>query len=111
MRALPLSLEILEACINKLETLPEGIGGLKNLTGLNLADNPMASLPAGLFQLTNLAKLDMAGIKVEELPEAFYQLTSLRSLRVRPYLQKRIQAEFKKRGFKCRLEEYLNVWS
>jgi len=44
---------------NRLATLPESIGGLKELRQIDLRGNPLAELPASIVDLPRLEKLDL----------------------------------------------------
>ena len=50
-------LQFLELADNHLESLPDDIGNLPNLTFLNLSHNRLKTLPFSITQLTKLQKL------------------------------------------------------
>jgi hypothetical protein len=44
---------------NRLTTLPDSIGELRDLRQLDLRGNPLTTLPSSLFDLPRLDKLDL----------------------------------------------------
>jgi Leucine-rich repeat (LRR) protein len=60
-----------------LETLPETLGDLANLTSLNLSGNRLKALPGWLSNLTNLTELDLGDNRLNTLPEWLGDLTNL----------------------------------
>jgi len=60
--------------------LPENIGKLVNLTGLDLYNNQLASLPASISNLINLTSLALYNNRLTSLPESIGKLINLTSL-------------------------------
>jgi uncharacterized protein (TIGR02145 family) len=65
---------------NAIEGLPESIGNLKQLTYLNIYSNSLTSLPEGIGGLESLERLDVYGNELSALPESFGNLSSLADL-------------------------------
>lgn len=55
---------------NRLEELPEEIGGLVNLTDLHLSQNVLDSLPNGIAKLRRLTILKLDQNRLESLNES-----------------------------------------
>ncbi|CAH1779638.1 unnamed protein product [Owenia fusiformis] len=70
-------LEISKTC---LESLPNLLGNLVNLTSLVLHNNKLKSLPTEISQLSKLHLLDASTNEIESLPEEFNELTNLHTL-------------------------------
>lgn len=65
-----------------LTTLPPEIGELTNLVHLDLSDNQLETIPDVVFTLPNLTKLTVTGNGLVELSPKIAQLTQLRELDV-----------------------------
>ena len=77
--------------------MPESIGGLKNLSSLNLYGNKLERLPESIGGLKNLSSLDLYGNKLERLPESIKKLAStLKKLDLRENPVLNNQKEMKK---------------
>ena len=63
-----------------LTTLPESLGNLTALQGLDLSDNQLTTLPEWLGNLTALQSLYLYGNQLTTLPESLGNLTALQSL-------------------------------
>lgn len=63
-----------------IKSLPPEIGGLKNLTKLNLYGNQLTKLPGEISKLTKLNLLDLSSNKLAELPGEITKLTNLQKL-------------------------------
>ena len=63
----------------KVESIPETLSNLTNLTSLVLKNNLLGSLPESLSTLTKLKLLDVSGNKISSLPN-FSQLTQLTTI-------------------------------
>lgn len=63
-----------------LETLPDEIGNLQNLTNLVLHSNAIKKLPSKIENLTKLKVLDCSRNKLEELPTEVENLPQLMTL-------------------------------
>ena len=63
-----------------LETLPESIGQLTQLTTLLLSQNELTSLPESFGQLTQLRRLYISQNQLTSLPESIVHLTQLQGL-------------------------------
>jgi Leucine-rich repeat (LRR) protein len=75
------SLEKLKLNYIGLTSLPEGIGGLNNLTILDLGDNSkLKSLPDSIGQLSKLKNLNLYDTGIEHLPKTIGDLSSLEIL-------------------------------
>ncbi|XP_072305447.1 leucine-rich repeat-containing protein 47 [Eucyclogobius newberryi] len=62
------ALKVLDLSVNALETLPEGVSGLKELTTLNLSCNSLVTLPEGLSQCPKLSTLNVSKNRLSSLP-------------------------------------------
>ena len=60
-----------------LETLPESIGDLINLTGLNLRNNGISTVPESIGSLTNLTSIDLAINNLTSFPSGILSLSNL----------------------------------
>ncbi|KAK6127570.1 hypothetical protein DH2020_038688 [Rehmannia glutinosa] len=67
---------------NKIQELPESIGGLLNLLHLNLRGNQLTSLPATISRLVRLQELDLSSNGLPVLPETIGSLVGLKKLNV-----------------------------
>jgi leucine-rich repeat protein SHOC2 len=65
---------------SNLDTLPESLLGLSDLTGLDLSDNYLTRLPDNLSDLTNLTWLNLDNNQLVNLPESLGKLTNLKRL-------------------------------
>jgi leucine-rich repeat protein SHOC2 len=65
---------------SNLDTLPESLLGLSDLTGLDLSDNYLTRLPDNLGDLTNLTWLNLDNNQLVNLPESLGKLTNLKRL-------------------------------
>ena len=65
---------------NELETLPEFIGNLSNLTHLYLIRNELKTLPESIGNLSNLTHLYLQENELETLPESIGNLSNLKEL-------------------------------
>ncbi|MFD0331169.1 hypothetical protein ACFQZC_30970 [Streptacidiphilus monticola] len=61
---------------NRLETLPDTIGGLTELRELRLMDNQVRELPDGIGALARLRLLDLRNNRLGRLPDAVAGLRS-----------------------------------
>ncbi len=66
---------------SNLDTLPESLFDLTDLTGLDLSDNQLTSLPENLGNLTNLTWLNLDNNQLVNLPESLGKLTNLKRLK------------------------------
>lgn len=80
---LPAGLRWLRLNGNGLKSLPEAIGGLRDLRRIYLNDNSLASLPASIASLEALEDIALANNRLEAFPEALVALPSLRNLDLR----------------------------
>ena len=62
------------------ETLPETLGGLKQLTTFDCSDNRLTSLPETLGELKQLTRLDCSDNSLTSLPETVGELKQLTAL-------------------------------
>jgi len=60
-----------------LATLPESIGDLINLTGLNLRNNGISTVPESIGSLTNLTSIDLAINNLTSFPIGILSLSNL----------------------------------
>lgn len=65
---------------NLLQSLPEEIGMLENLTRINLNHNKLKELPVEFFRLKNLKSLTVSNNELEQLHEDVGQLAYLETL-------------------------------
>ena len=65
-----------------LQSLPDTIGNLTNLTELTMECNELTCLPDSLADLTNLRTLSLGGVELTSLPDWIGDLTSLRELAI-----------------------------
>lgn len=72
--------EELQIQVNKLQTLPEGISELNQLTKLSFYKNELDSLPSDLFDLNNLEVIDLYYNKLQVIPSDISKLKNLRIL-------------------------------
>ncbi|PPD67080.1 hypothetical protein GOBAR_DD36045 [Gossypium barbadense] len=85
-------LSVLNLSSTKIESLPNSISELKNLTTLLLCDcEELRDLPC-LSMLQELKKLDLCGTKIEEVPEGMDMLIKLRYLDLGVFTLKEIPA-------------------
>lgn len=68
---------------NKINSLPESIGELRNLRKLMLENNRIGVLPEGIGNLKNLTDLDLRSNHLTALPEEIGSLHALRFLDLR----------------------------
>ena len=68
---------------NGLTSVPESIGGLKDLRRIYLNDNLIASLPQSFASLEALEDVALANNRIEAFPEVLVGLPSLRNLDLR----------------------------
>ena len=68
---------------NQLDSLPESIGQLANLTLLYLDENKLTSLPESIGNLTNLTWLNLRRNQLTRLPESIGNLKNLIWLNLR----------------------------
>jgi leucine-rich repeat protein SHOC2 len=61
----------------KINTLPENIENLSDLTGLSLRENQLNTLPESIGNLTNLTKIDLNYNKIATLPDSISNLSNL----------------------------------
>ena len=80
---LPACLRWLRLNGNGLTSVPEAIGGLKDLRRIYLNDNSLASLPASFAALEALEDVALANNRLEAFPEALVGLPALRNLDLR----------------------------
>ncbi|XP_061575924.1 DISP complex protein LRCH3 isoform X2 [Cololabis saira] len=73
-----LPLKVLIACNNKLVSLPEELGLLRNLTELDVSCNEIQSLPPQVGQLENLRDLNIRRNHLVQLPPELAQLPLVR---------------------------------
>lgn len=62
------ALKVLDLSVNQLESLPEGLSGLKELTTLNVSCNRLEALPEGLSQCPKLSTLNVSKNRLQGLP-------------------------------------------
>jgi leucine-rich repeat protein SHOC2 len=65
-----------------IDTLPESIGELTELTELHLENNQLTNLPESIGKLTNLTKLYLQSNQLIDLPEILANLTNLTNLEI-----------------------------
>jgi small GTP-binding protein len=65
---------------NRLTAVPDSIGQLTDLTGLNLSDNRLTAVPDSIGQLTDLTGLDLSDNRLTAVPDSIGQLTDLTTL-------------------------------
>ncbi|XP_052486143.1 probable disease resistance protein At4g27220 [Gossypium raimondii] len=83
---------VLNLSYTEIESLPNSISELKNLTSLLLCDcEELRDLPC-LSMLQELKKLDLSSTKIEEVPEGMDMLIKLRYLDLRVHTLKEIPA-------------------
>jgi hypothetical protein len=68
---------------NQLQSLPDSIGNLENLTELDLCDNQLQSLPDSIGNLENLTELDLRENQLQSLPDSIGNLNNLTELYLR----------------------------
>jgi hypothetical protein len=73
-------IQVIDLKNNKLTSIPDSIGDLKNLRSLNLGANNIEKLPESIGELTNLSNLYLSWNKLETLPESIGNLTNLKIL-------------------------------
>ncbi|TYG71698.1 hypothetical protein ES288_D05G418900v1 [Gossypium darwinii] len=85
-------LSVLNLSSTKIQSLPNSISELKNLTTLLLCGcRELRDLPC-LSMLQELKKLDLSGTKIEEVPEGMDMLIKLRYLNLQVFSLKEISA-------------------
>lgn len=62
------ALKVLDLSVNQLESLPEGLSGLKELTTLNVSCNRLETLPEGLSHCPKLCTLNVSKNRLLGLP-------------------------------------------
>jgi hypothetical protein len=67
---------------NQLTSIPATIGGLKQLTGLILSSNHLTAIPGEIGMLKNLRTLDLYHNDLQTLPDEIGQLHSLQYLNI-----------------------------
>lgn len=67
---------------NQLTSIPATIGGLKQLTGLILSSNHLTAIPGEIGMLKNLRTLDLYNNDLQTLPDEIGQLHSLQYLNI-----------------------------
>lgn len=65
---------------NQLKSLPEALFSLPKLKTLNLNDNPLESLPEGILKLPKLTQLDVSDSHFTQVPEVIFSLKRLQKL-------------------------------
>jgi leucine-rich repeat protein SHOC2 len=65
---------------NELTHLPDSIGKITNLIWLNLSDNELTHLPNSIGNLTNLTTLNLNTNRLTSLPDSIGNITNLASL-------------------------------
>lgn len=65
---------------NNINFLPESLGGLSSLEGLDLEFNTIITLPQSIGNLSNLKYLDLSSNEIEYLPDSFFNLNNLKTL-------------------------------
>jgi disease resistance protein RPS2 len=75
-----ISLKVLDLSHTSVQSLPESVGGLKQLVCLMLAGVPIKRLPASLTTLANLQILNLTRSSITELPSDIDRLRCLRYL-------------------------------
>ena len=65
------------------ETLPKGIGHLKNLKKLNISWNYLTDLSAELEKLTHLKILNLENNRFSSIPKVLYKMIGLEKLNIR----------------------------
>ncbi len=73
-------IEWLDLSNNLLQTLPESITKLTNLSSLYLYSNQLSTLPESITKLTNLTSLNLSSNQLSTLPESITKLTNLTAL-------------------------------
>jgi len=76
----PQATESLDLTHQYLETVPEGIDSLKNLTNLTLDQNRIQELPDSLFKLSKMRHLSVQYNALKTVPPTIGELSSLESL-------------------------------
>lgn len=89
LRTLPINflrlfrnLRSLNLSINKLQTLPSGIGLLTSLKSLDISYNELTSLPDSIGSLINLNNLSLSKNHLQDLPVEFSNLLGLSTLKL-----------------------------
>ena len=77
------NLEYLELYMSCFETLPKGIGHLKNLKKLVISWGYLTDLSTELEKLTNLEVLNLENNRFSAIPKVLHEMTSLKSLTIR----------------------------
>jgi hypothetical protein len=77
------NLEFLELYMSCFETLPKGIGHLKNLKKLNISWNYLTDLSAELEKLTHLKILNLENNRFSSIPKVLYKMIGLEKLNIR----------------------------
>ncbi len=70
----------LELWRQSLESLPDEIGELSNLTSLKLDDNLLKELPESMAELEGLESLNLQNNKLKSIPEVVFKLKYLKAL-------------------------------
>ena len=81
-------IEVLRLDNNRLQQLPEDIGGMQNLVELQLSSNRLQGLPASIGFLRQLQTLDLAKNRLQSLPD----LTGLHALKILNARENRLEA-------------------
>ncbi|XP_078620263.1 uncharacterized protein LOC144887137 [Branchiostoma floridae x Branchiostoma japonicum] len=71
------NLQVLDLRYSGLESLPDGVGKLEQLTYLDISGNRFTSVPEQIMNLSNIRKLDLSYNKISRLPLTMSRLPQL----------------------------------
>lgn len=75
-----LKINVLSACGNKIEKIPNWISEIKSLRGLNLKINKITEIPEELTTLSQLISLNLVDNQIETIPKSISRLDNLKEL-------------------------------
>jgi internalin A len=81
--------KFLDLSVKQIEELPEEIGELEHLTGLNLNNNELTKLPESIGRLVNLTYFDVGNNPLNLIPQ---EIRHKGGLPIRDYYRQRLQA-------------------